>query len=198
MRTLGRRASLSLCVCVATVGALFSAVAAAGSNAASASEPQVTGFQIWHRLNPQESSTNPTPEHQRYLCLEGVSWRCRYDKLPEPELNFFWDRDRGTFVGEDVTANWTCPLWFPAEACQNVTTVVRGPAVYENQDGSSLTVDQELIITGSGADARLSMYWVDQFVCPWFRTFDEALAANPFPLPFDGVNGPSGDCAGAP
>jgi hypothetical protein len=177
---------------------LMAGVALTCVSAAFASEPRVSGFQIWHRLNPQNSSTDPTPEHQRYSCLEGVTWRCRYDKLPEPRLNFFWDRDRGSFVGEDVTANWTCPAWFPFEACQNVITVVRGPAIYENEDGSSLTVDQELIVAGSGAETRLSMYWVDQFVCPWFQTFEAALLANPFPLPYDGVHSPQQACTGSP
>jgi hypothetical protein len=41
--------------------------------------------------------------------------------------------------------------------------------------------------------SALHVYW------PLFaRTFDEALAANPMPLPFDGVDWPPIDCSFAP
>jgi hypothetical protein len=39
-------------------------------------------------------------------------------------------------------------------------------------------------------------YWVGQFVCPWFRSLDAAVAANPIPLPFDGTF-PQQDCIAA-
>ena len=37
------------------------------------------------------------------------------------------------------------------------------------------------------------------WVCrPWFSSFRGALRANPFPLPFNGVDWPSSDCMFAP
>ena len=48
-------------------------------------------------------------------------------------------------------------------------------------------------------DEVLYLSWVDSgFACPWFPSFEAALAANPFPLPFNGVDWPSQDCIFAP
>jgi hypothetical protein len=78
----------------------------------------------WHRLNPDQ--TNPAPEHERIRCREGAVWVCRYDKVPEPGLNFTWDRTTAKFVGRDVTGRWACPAWFTE--CAAVTRVVDGVA----------------------------------------------------------------------
>jgi hypothetical protein len=56
---------------------------------------------------------------------------------------------------------------------------------------------QDLVVVQSPAGERLYNYWVNQFVCPWFRSFAEAVAANPLTLPFDG-NFPPQDCVSAP
>jgi hypothetical protein len=48
----------------------------------------------------------------------------------------------------------------------------------------SFTVLQDLVVTQTGTDQELDVYWVNLFVCPWFRTFDGAVAADALPLPF--------------
>ena len=186
-------------------------ITAFGGSASAATAAEVSGGSalalsgMWHRLNPQQSQSNPAPEHERLTChrsdglpFEALPWACRYDKLPEPALNLAWNTTRGRFRGADVTTSWICPSWFPANVCQNVAQVVEGDFVFTPAGGGQFTVLQDLVVTQAGADQRLYDYWVNLFVCPWFRTFDEALAANPFPLPFDRVNGPAGDCVGAP
>jgi hypothetical protein len=155
-------------------------------------------FGVWHRLS--EDQSNPAPEHQRLTCLEAVSWACVYDKIPEPSLNFFWDGDTGYFLGRTLTAadRWTCPTWFPAAACQDVTKVIRGSELYVNAGGVTFLVGEDFVITGTGANAVLWLeftHWQGpQFVCPWYRTFDQALAADPFPLPFNGTDWPAQTC----
>jgi hypothetical protein len=155
----------------------------------------------WHRLNP-DSPPRP-PEHQLLTCHRlgedgRAVWTCHYNKLREPALNFFWDADKGDFVGQDVTDFWTCPAWFPTSICANVTSVVEGVTVFEGASGTTGSVFTDLIVTRVGGRQVLQFYFVNQFVCPWFKTFSEALAANPIPLPFDGVNWPSQDCVVAP
>jgi hypothetical protein len=51
-------------------------------------------------------------------------------------------------------------------------------------------------VVRTAAGERLYNYWVNRFVCPWFRTFADAVAANPIALPFDG-NFPPQDCVNA-
>jgi hypothetical protein len=191
MRFLLRRVSLvaALAVVLASVGAL---PAPAGTSAPLAGQ--------WNRLNPQQSQSNPAPEHEQLACnrradIDGGAWLCRYHKIPEPPLNFAWNNTTGRFVGSDVTATWTCPGWFPATICDNVVQVVEGTFVFDLSSGGQLTSFQDLVVTQAAGTQRLYDYWVaNQFACPWFGSFGEALAANPFPLPFDGVNGPALDC----
>jgi hypothetical protein len=40
-------------------------------------------------------------------------------------------------------------------------------------------VDEDVVDTAASSGQRLYEYWVNQHVCPRFRTFDEAHAANP-------------------
>jgi len=61
----------------------------------------------------------------------------------------------------------------------------------------SFSVLEDLVVAQSGARQVLYVYWVGLFYCPWFRTFGEAVAANPLPLPFNGT-WPLQDCVGAP
>jgi len=199
----------SMALCGVATLALIAITAFGGSaSAATRSGPNRSAGALdgmWHRLNPQQSQSNPAPEHERLTChmsagqaVVALPWACRYDKLPEPALNFAWNTTRGRFHGADVSATWACPSWFPASVCENVTQVVEGDFVFSLAGGGQFSVLQDLVVTQAGGEQRLYAYWVNLFVCPWFRTFAEALAANPFPLPFDGVNGPAGDCIGAP
>jgi hypothetical protein len=191
-------AIVALCMVGSFVGAATGAAAPALAN-----DPTGALAGIWNRLNPQQSQSNPAPEHEQLACnrradIDGGAWLCRYHKIPEPALNFAWNNTTGRFTGSDVTATWSCPAWFPATICDNVSQVVEGTFVFDLSSGGQFSNLQDLIVTQAGGEQRLFDYWVNSFVCPWFRTFDEALAANPFPLPFDGVNGPAGDCVVAP
>ena len=147
----------------------------------------------WDRLSVDRS--HPAPEHERLACTalggDGRSglWGCHYFKLPEPTLGFYWNATHGFFVGTDITGTWTCPAWSRPNVCGNVAQVVHGTATYVQPgvDGSR-SVDEDLVVTQNGDRFELHVYWLGPvFECPWFRTFSEAVAANPLPLPFDGT-----------
>jgi hypothetical protein len=155
-----------------TTAILFAAILLALSSASAVAAPPMGE---WHRLNPGGGVTD---EHERLTCVEvRAHWMCRYDKLPEPGFHF--DGVIGTFQGRNVTSSWECPDWFPAEICDNVVAVYSGTALYSRDGGGRFRVGQEYVITEMGGQAVLYQYWIDQFVCPWFRTFDEAVDANP-------------------
>jgi hypothetical protein len=145
----------------------------------------------WHRLNPDQS--NPAPEHERLRCREGAVWVCRYDKVPEPKLNFSWDRTTARFVGRDVTASWACPAWFTE--CVAVTRVVEGVVKIRPEGEQPFKLRVAYVFLG---DEVLYLLISDALACPWFGSFRSALTANPFPLPFNGVDWPSSDCIAAP
>jgi len=160
----------------------------------------------WHRLSVDRS--HPAPEHELLRCVEndgaqaGTSsntWFCRYSKAPEPTLNFDWNNNYGFLSGQDITSSWTCPAWFPGGICSNVVSVVEGTMTFIDPDihQPPFSVLEDLVVVQTSAGERLYNYWVNRFVCPWFRTFPEAIAANPLTLPFDG-NFPPQDCVGAP
>ena len=158
--------------------------------AASAASPPPRS--TWHRLNPDQS--NLAPEHERLRCIEAAVWVCRYDKVPEPALNFSWNRTTAQFIGRDITASWSCPDWFTE--CAAVTRVVEGTATYRGAGGHPFKVLVDLIFID---DEVLYLSWVEfGFACPWYPSFEAALAANPFPLPFNGVDWPAQDCIFAP
>lgn len=190
---------LAAAVVAVVLIALFAGAENGAAAPALASGPANALAGSWDRLNPQQSQSNPVPEHERLTCarradVDGGAWICRYFKIPAPQLNFGWNTTTGRFVGSDVTATWSCPAWFPATICAGVVQVVEGTFVFDLASGGQLTSFQDLVITQAAGTQRLYDYWVNQFACPWFRSFDQALAANPFPLPFNGVNGPVLDC----
>jgi hypothetical protein len=161
------------------------------------SELYLTGR--WDRLNPDPN--NPSPEHEVLRCGGNARWNCVYDKHPEPTLGFEQPPDStfGQFRGENITSDWACPGWFPSDICDNTLFAAGGVMDFAQSDGSELVVDQELIVTNIGGTSILYVYWVnDQFVCPWFRSFDEAVRANPFPTPFNGEDWPAVDCLFGP
>src|SRR5919108_2942519 len=120
----------------------------------------------WHRLNVH---VDPA-EHERFSCLTDGEWRCIYDKLPEPRLGLSWDRTRGSFTGAESTDEWVCPEWFPNEVCESAERVISGVGTFNvPSPGDDFSVDQDLIVSDGG---RLWVYWVDQFVCPWYTSFD--------------------------
>ncbi len=130
----------------------------------------------WHRLNVDPA--NASAEHERITCFESSShWACFYDKVQDP--GYQWNATVGVFVGRAVTRGWVCPAWFPGEICDNVVAVYSGRASYFPEAGEPFSVAEQYVVTSRDGQAVLEQYWVDQFVCPWFRTFDEAVAANP-------------------
>ena len=107
------------------------------------------------------------------MCREAEpSWTCNY-QVPD---------GTGWFTGENVTDSWACPGWFPSAICDNVIAVYHGRAMYLPPEGespqSSDVISQDYVITDVNGQAVLQLYWVDRFVCPWYRTFEEALAAD--------------------
>jgi hypothetical protein len=141
----------------------------------------------WHRLNPDQ--TNPAPQHERIRCREGAVWVCRYDKVPEPGLNLAWDRTTGTFVGRDVTGRWVCPAWFTE--CAAVTRAVDGVVKIRPEGEQPFKIRVTYVFL---EERVLYVLIPDAIACPWFSSFRRALAANPFPLPFNGVDWPRFDC----
>jgi hypothetical protein len=124
----------------------------------------------WHR-------NNYGTEHERLTCREAVaSWTCFYDKVPEE--GFSWDDRTGRFTGRNVTESWSCPTWFDSTVCDNVVAVYRGIETFTGGGQHPITAVQEYVVTEVNGQAILYVYWVDSFYCPWFRTFDEALAAD--------------------
>ena len=130
----------------------------------------------WHRLNADKS--NPAPEHERLTCARGTdALLCQYDKVRA--TGYQWDRSVARFKGHDVTAGWSCPPAFGSDVCDNVDRVWSGQARYWPAQGGSFKVAQEMIIVNWGGQKVMFQYWVNQFACPWFRSFSEARAANP-------------------
>jgi WD40 repeat protein len=154
---------------------------------------------VWHRLNPNQSNTSP--EHEVLTCEWNEDVNCSYFKQAEPALGFEDppDATTGSFSGQDVTADWVCPNWFPSFICENLKFVASGMMAVNPSDGNKLTARQDLIVTTQGGKQILYVYWTEQdFYCPWYEDFDMALAANPFPTPFNGSDGPLMDCNQAP
>ena len=138
-------------------------------------------LETWHRLNPDIDG--PAPEHERLQCLPGVQWVCRYDKVPEAG-DFNWDRTIAMFQGRDITDIAECPTpeepWFPQEICDGAIQVIAGTAHFSVADGGAFRTGQALIFTDGDGIAPLYVYWIDNgFVCPWYESFADALAANP-------------------
>ena len=152
----------------------------------SAAPPQL---QEWHRLNPFVGDT--PPEHEQLACLPGVQWTCRYDKAPDPDL--FWDRTIAMFHGRDITAIAECPTeeWFPVEVCDAAEQVIAGVVDLQRcqwrrlQDGPGADLHQR-----RGRPRAPVLCCFDfGFICPWYESFADAVAANPDASP---------DCVFAP
>jgi hypothetical protein len=130
------------------------------------------GPSTWHRVNPYAANG---PEHERLICGPAtVGVACRYDKLHEPRLDFAWDTTKGTFHG-GLVSGWITPAWFPAQAA-DAAAVYGGAAIYYPAGGAPFSVDTRLVFA---TDGTLYVYWVDQFVCPWYSTFSQALDHDP-------------------
>jgi hypothetical protein len=144
-----------------------SATATVPPTAAPAPSASALAAREWHRNNYGAGQ-------ERLTCRENPEfWTCDY-LVPD---------GRGSFLGQVVTDDWTCPAWFPRTICSDVTAVYRGyfaiDAPSSGQAGPTPEiVPQEYVITQVGDQAILQLYWVNRFVCPWYRTIDEALAED--------------------
>jgi hypothetical protein len=140
----------------------------------SAAPPHV---ETWHRLNP--ATEDVAAEHERLQCLPNLQWVCRYDKVPEPDLH--WDRTIGMFHGRDFEfTEADCPAWFPTEVCEAAEQVIVGWITYVDDEDGPFKTGHALIFTDGVDVAPLYVYWFDLgFVCPWYETFEDAVAANP-------------------
>jgi len=122
------------------------------------------GLGEWHRNNYNEGE-------EQLTCREATdAWTCYYE-IPDGS---------GRFNGDNVTEAWVCPEWFPSAICDNVVAVYHGIAVYSFADAPTSqpapTVSQDYIVTSIGGRLVLQLYWVEQSVCPWYRTLETALA----------------------
>jgi hypothetical protein len=133
--------------------------------------------ETWHRLNP--ATEDVAAEHEQLHCLPGVQWFCRYDKVSGAGLH--WDRTIGLFHGRDFAFTQDdCPEWFPTEICGGAEQVIVGRITYVQAEGGVFRTGNALIFTDGDGIAPLYVYWFDLgFVCPWYGSFADALAANP-------------------
>jgi len=128
-----------------------------------------------------------------HFWMEADTWAGRYDKHPEPALGFPNPPDRtfGIFTGA-IDPNFVCQPTFPFYPCQDVVQVVEGTTTYHPPGRPPFEVLVQHIVVGeSNGHEVMWQYWVSpgNFVCPWYRDFEEALAANPFPARQDCIFG---------
>lgn len=135
---------------------------------APASDPTAASPSLgeWHRNNYNAGE-------EQLTCREAKqSWTCYYE-VPDGS---------GRFSGQNVTDSWTCPGWFPSTICENVVAIYQGRFVLAPPEGQTSgpadPISQEYVITHVEGQTVLQLYWVDRFVCPWYRTFEAALAAE--------------------
>jgi hypothetical protein len=136
----------------------------------------------WDRLNP--GSGDNLPEHEALTCGGDQFWLCRYDVRPEPQLGYVQPPGSiyGIFTGQERLSSWVRPEWFTEDIPEEVISVIGGEMNYYVDGNSILFVYADLIVTETPEGNQvLYFYWVDQFVCPWYRSFDAALEANPDP-----------------
>ena len=147
-------------------------------------------FGEWSRLNTGGNPSSSEHEVLRFW-VEGNTWVGRYDKHPEPGLGFP-NPPQGTFgvfTGAEATS-FVCQPTFPFYPCQNVVEVVEGTTQYNPPNQPPFEVlQQHIVVRNENGQEVMWQYWVSpgNFACPWYRTFDEALAANPFPAHGDCV-----------
>ncbi len=133
---------------------------------------------VWHRINSKSSTSKPS--HQVNDCQEGEMWTCIFNNQPEPDLGFDYSPILGVFEGISIP-DWNCPNWFPDAICTSAIFVIGGTMLFEEVEGPGLQVDIEYIVIETGSGQILYEHWVNRFACPWYRSFDEALARNPYP-----------------
>lgn len=143
---------------------------------------------VWHRLAVHQ--TTRALQHQVLECGGSELWTCIFYIQPEPDLGFELTSLGAEFQGS-VIPEWNCPNWLPVAICNNAVFVAGGKSIFDNKSGDPpLKADIEYIITEIDGKQTLYEYWVKRFTCPWYRTFDETLAANPSPYHDDCLQAP--------
>jgi len=148
-------------------------------------------FGEWDRLNSIGSPPAASEHEVMHFGVEGNTWAGRYDKHPEPALGFANPPEGryGVFIGAEATS-FVCQPAFPFYPCQNVLEVVEGTTRYYPPHQPPFDVRQQtIVVRDENGQEVMWQYWISpgNFACPWYRTFDEALAANPFPTHGDCV-----------
>jgi hypothetical protein len=176
--------------------------ASADVRTAEAPPSQSPLFGAWHRLGVAPTTPEHVVLHVRRL---RDTWVARFDKRPEPTLGFETPpaRDFGTFEGSEIGASdIICLGDFLFDCPGDVVVAVEGTGTFTSVDPpfeDALVVPIQLLVIDGD---RLWFTWLFPEInpeapnvsCPWFRSFEEALAANPFPLPFNGTDFPPFDC----
>ena len=154
--------------------AVVSAVLLSLTTAAAAIAAAPTGE--WHRLNPGDLN-----EHERLTCVESPgAWHCSLREGPGGPA--------GVELGLDDLAcsadgrsrpPGSAPSWFPAPSATTSSRSTRVHRAYNPFDDRPFQVRAGLCGHRDRCDqAVLYQSWVDVFACPWFRTWDEALAGQ--------------------
>jgi len=162
---------------------LFLSVLGASLDLASPVEESLFGE--WNRLNVRYSGGNPSnSEHEvMHFWVEAEAWSGHYNKYPEPTLGFPDPPDGtfGIFTGV-VATNFVCQPTFPFYPCQDVVQVVEGTTRYSRPGRPPFNIHQQhIVVRERNGHEVMWQYFVSpgNFACPWYRDFEEALAASP-------------------
>ena len=168
---------------------------------------QEPAFGKWHRLNPDPSERpGVSPVHQvLHLRRAAGVWEGPIDKHPEPQLGFENPPlgDRVNFSGLEIGPDdVVCIVGLPFDCPGDVAQALDGTSVVVfPQEGEVFAFPTQWLVVDVDGETLWEVILFSEVIpgffniaCPWFRTFDEALAANPFPLPFNGVDFPAFDC----
>ena len=138
----------------------------------------------WNRLNTRSGANPLNSEHEvMHFWVQAEAWSGRYEKHPEPALGFPNPPDGtfGIFTGA-VAKNFVCQPTFPFYPCQNVVQVVEGTTLYSPRGRPPFGIHQQHIVVREREGHEVMwQYFVSpgNFACPWYRDFEEALAAIP-------------------
>ena len=141
-------------------------------------------FGEWNRLNTRQAGGNPSnSEHEvMRFWVEAEAWSGRYEKHPEPTLGFPNPPDGtfGIFTGA-VATNFVCQPTFPFYPCQDVVQVIEGTTRYSPAGRPPFDIHQQhIVVRERNGHEVMWQYFVSpgNFACPWYRDFEEALAAT--------------------
>ena len=144
---------------IAVLVTLVTAIVIAVPVLASSQGDKVNG--VWHRENG--------PDHERLVCSGPAHHvHCDYDSHVPTNLDGTIGHLHGVRTDE-------CDVPFDQSVCDEASWVVDGQMTFHSARGSftPFTIHEQLI---GQSDGSMVLVWVDRFHCPWFRTFEEAVA----------------------